>query len=226
MQCAALLVFLLAQDAPPEPGPIAVKQLRLKTLRIQAVQGDAHNALKTFLDAHRAHKDGDTDKALGGYLAFLGIAARAQLPARYDTTAKERLDAMVANVHMRYEKALTLYAKDRTRGVAELTDLAKRYPMLPEGECALALWHSDRLHAAVVAARADKDAKVLEKAVRTYVAALYRYEAKNLLIELGGPDLFEPGERVGDKPTETPDEDEDEEDDDDDGGTVIESSDD
>ena len=60
--------------------------------------------------------------------------------------------------------------------------------------------HSDGLAGAIAGAREAKDKKAaaaaLEKAVRRYTAAVFRYEAKTLLIELGGPDLFEPGERV------------------------------
>ena len=65
-------------------------------------------------------------------------------------------------------------------------------------------WHSDLLRAAVTEARAlygggrvDEARSSLEKAVRLYTASVYRYEAKSCLVELGGADLFEPGERVG-----------------------------
>jgi hypothetical protein len=33
---------------------------------------------------------------------------------------------------------------------------------------------------------------------------LFRYEAKSLLVELGGPDLFDPDERVGGRKKEGP----------------------
>ncbi|MGH7162957.1 MAG: hypothetical protein ACREID_05695, partial [Planctomycetota bacterium] len=40
-------------------------------------------------------------------------------------------------------------------------------------------------------------ARGLEAAVRAHPAALHRFEAKTLLRDLGGPDLFEPHERFG-----------------------------
>jgi len=226
VKCAALLFFLIAQDAKPEPGPLSVDDFEPRAPRITAVKGNAQEALKTFLEAHRAHKQDKHDAALRGYLAFLGIAARAELPPRYQATARARLDSMLAKIRTRFDAGLALYVKDRKQGVAEMTLLAVRYPMLPEGAAAKALWHSDGLHAAIASARAESDRKLaavrLEQAVRRYAAALFRYEAKSLLIELGGLDLFEPGERVGKGEDKKGDEKKDE----DDGGTVIEMGDD
>ena len=215
-----MLVALLAQDKP-EPGPIPTGLVMLDDdLAIAPRKGDATAALKAFLDAHALHKKGDTNGALKGYLAFLGFAAKAELPQRYVTTARQRLDAMREQLRKRYASACETYKKNRKKGLDEFTYLSLRFPMLPVGRAAEALVHTDAIYTAIAAARTldkakqrDKAARLLEKAVRRYRAAIYRYEAKSLLVDLGGPDLFEPGERVG-------------EEEEDEGETTIEESDD
>ena len=164
---------------------------------------DARVALETFVDAHAAHKREETDHALAGYVQFLGMPGRLDLPVRYLITVRRRLDAMRGEARARYDKALKLYAKDRAKGVAALDLVARRWGALPEGVAAKKMVHSDALVEAIAKARAGKDKKaaaaVLEKAIKKYAAAVFRYEAKSLLVELGGPDLFEPGERVGEE---------------------------
>jgi len=218
MKRTALLILAaaavaLAQDNAPEPGALPVTLVTLKKLRIAPQKGDAKAALAAFVDAHDKHKRGATDAALAGYLTFLGMPGRHELPARYTTTVERRVAAQTKAVHARYEKALDLYARDRARGLEELTLIAGRYPLLPEGAAALAFLHSDRLRVAIRAARAVKNAKgdtkaaaaALEGAIKRWASALYRYEAKTLLIDLGGPDLFKPGERDGSDGDEDPD---------------------
>ncbi|MHC4223007.1 MAG: hypothetical protein ACYSX0_03155 [Planctomycetota bacterium] len=208
---AAALVH--AEEETPEPGPVSTLILRLGELVIPPRPGDADRALEVFVAAHAAHKKDDLDGALAGYLEFLGVKGRTALPARYERTVKERLDALLARIRKRYDAAVKLYEKDRKKGLARARLIAERYPMLPEGNCALALLHSDGLHQAMADARAlvarDKKAKKqaaesLQKAIRLFPAALYRYEAKSLLIDLGGPDLLKQDERVGKGDDEEP----------------------
>ena len=198
-----LLVLLLATPDEPEPGLLPIKTIRIGEMTLAPAKGDAQTALKTFVAAHEAHKREEHDAALVGYVRFLGMPGRLELPARYLTTVRKRLDAMRTEVRAQYDKALRLYSKDRVKGIAALRAVAKRYPVLPEGVAALKMAHSDGLAGAIAKARVAKDkqaaAAALEKAVRRYTAAVFRYEAKSLLVELGGPDLFEPGERVGDQ---------------------------
>lgn len=229
-----LLVLLLApplaaqETLPPEPGPVPVTNVTLGRLEIPVRDGDARAALALFVEAHDAHEAGDEDAALRGYLAFLGTRDREDLPARYETTVRARLDAMLDRVHLRFAAARDLYARDRAAGLRELVSIAQRYPMLPEGRAANTLWQSDALLAAIEEAKVsaerdgkEKAAKALEEAIRRHPAALYLYTAKSLLLTLGGPDLFDPGERVADgsgtdRPEEKPKKK------DDDGETVIE----
>ena len=214
--------MVVAQEQP-EPGAIPVRSVKVRELVVPARAGDDKTALKTFLTAHSAHKKGDLDAALKGYIAFLGYRSRDNLPPRYETTTRRRLRALRKAVAEQYQKAVKLYAKDGAKGVAALKALAAKYAMLPEGVAAQRLWHSDALHAALAAARGSKDKaaaiKALEKAIRAYPDAVNVYEAKSTLLEMGGPDLFEPGERVADGGD---DDDEDSDDDDDEGETVIE----
>ncbi len=197
-----LLVLLLAAPDEPEPGLLPIKTVRVGEMPLAPVKGDAKTALKTFVAAHEAHKRKETDAALVGYVRFLGMPGRLELPPRYLATVRKRLEAMRKHVRALYDKALSLYAKDRVKGIAALQVVAMRYPVLPEGVAAKKMAHSDGLAGAIASAREAKDkqaaAAALEKAVRKYTAAVFRYEAKSLLIELGGPDLFEPGERVVD----------------------------
>ena len=198
-----LLVLLLAAPDEPEPGLLPIKTVRVGEMPLASVKGDAKTALKTFVAAHEAHKRKETDAALVGYVRFLGMPGRLELPSRYLTTVRKRLDVMRSQVRALYDKALSLYAKDRVKGIAALQVVAMRYPVLPEGVAAKKMAHSDGLAGAIARAREAKDkqaaAAALEKAVRKYTAAVFRYEAKSLLVELGGPDLFEPGERVLDE---------------------------
>jgi hypothetical protein len=192
---ATLLLLLLAQEAP-EPGLLPLDFLSPEPLVIAPAKGDA---LAAFRDAHGKHRRGDADGALQGYLAFLGNPAKLDLPPRYAATVEARAKVLLDAVRARYDAALLVYAKDRKRGLADLRALADRYPWLPEGRAAIAWADSDGLRAAIDRAKRDKDAKGLEAAVRAFPAGLYQYEAKTLLVDLGGPDLFEPGERLGGK---------------------------
>jgi len=229
--CLASAMALAQDESGTEPGPVPIRAAKVRELVVPPRKGDAHAALKVFLAAHRAHLRGDTDAALKGYLEFLGYPARTQLPPRYETTSQDRLAALRKVIASRFAKATALYAKNRKKGVAALKALAASYPVLPEGAAARRLWHSDALLAVLEVARANKDKKAaarsLEKAIRAFGDAIYRYEAKATLIELGGPDLFEPGERVaesdGDRDGDASDKDDDN--DDDEGCTTIEDGD-
>jgi len=194
----AFLLLLLAQQAP-EPGLLPAEFLSPEPLLIAPAKGDA---LAAFRDAHEKQKRGDTDGALQGYLAFLGNPARIDLPPRYVATVEARVKPLLEQVRRRYDDAVLTYAKDRKNGLADLRALAERYAWLPEGRAAIAWADSDGLRAAIDAAKSDKKAKELGAAVRAYPAGLFQYEAKTLLVELGGPDLFDPGERVGGKKEE------------------------
>jgi hypothetical protein len=191
---ALLTAAAAAQEGKPEPGLVPLDLAPPGPLEIAPTEGDA---LATFRDAHEKHKGGDVDGALKGYLAFLGNPGRLDLPARYVTTVEERVKPLLAAVRALYDAAVARYGKDRANGLALLRALAERYPWLPEGRAALALADSDGLREAIDRAKKDKKAKELEEAIRAFPKGLYRYEAKALLVELGGPDLFEPGERVG-----------------------------
>lgn len=183
-----------AQEPKPEPGLVPTDLAPPDPLEIAPSEGDA---LTAFRDAHEKHKQGDLDGALKGYLSFLGNPGRLDLPARYVTTVEERVKPLLAAVRALYDAAVARYGKDRAGGLALLRALAERYPWLPEGRAALALADSDGLREAIDRAKKDKKAKELEEAIRAFPAGQYLYEAKTLLVELGGPDLFEKGERVG-----------------------------
>jgi hypothetical protein len=188
-----LAAFAGAQDGP-EPGRVPTDIVTPGELTVAPQPGDAGQALATFVAAHEKHKRGDEDGALRGYLAFLGMPGQRDLPARYAATVRARVEALRRKARRRYDDALALYRKDGARGIAAQRALAERYALLPEGRAALAFVHSDALRAAIDAARAATDKKAaavaLEKAVRKYTAAEYLYEAKRLLLDLGGPDLF------------------------------------
>jgi hypothetical protein len=195
------------QPAPePEPGPVPDEVATVGRLVVPPVDGDVKTALATFLEAHAVHKSGDADVALAGYLAFLGMPGRHELPQRYVETARRRIDVLVDAVRARFEEAVALYRKDREKGVTALEAFSSTYAQLPHGRAALRLWHSDRLRLAIDTARAappEKNraatAKTLESAILSLPEAQYAYEAKKLLIELGGRDLLEPDERVKEK---------------------------
>jgi len=182
-----------AQEAP-QKGLLPADFLSPEPLTISRTEGDP---LATFREAHEKHKSGDTDGALKGYLAFLGNPKRIDLPPRYVETVEERVKPLLAAVRALWDAAIATYEKDRKKGLADLRALAERYPWLPEGEAALAFADSDGLRAAIDKAREDKQAKPLEEAIRAFPKGLFKYEAKSLLIDVGGPDLFEPNERVG-----------------------------
>ncbi|MHC4162343.1 MAG: hypothetical protein ACYSUM_09460 [Planctomycetota bacterium] len=198
------MLILLAASASaqdePEPGRVPTDIVTPGELTVVAQPGDAKRALATFVAAHQKHKRGDKDGALRGYLAFLGMPGRQELPPRYLATVRKRVEALRQEVRRRYDEALALYRKHGGQGIAALRQLADRYAALPEGRAARVFVHSDALKAAIDKARATRDkraaAAALEKAVRRYTAAEYLYEAKRLLLDLGGPDLFAPRERV------------------------------
>jgi hypothetical protein len=132
------------------------------------------------------------------------MPGRQELPGRYVATVEARAKELLTAVRAKYDAAVARYGNDRAAGLADLKALAERYPELPEGRAARAFADSDGLRAAIDRARMDRKASDLEAAVRAFPAALYKYEAKTLLIELGGPDLFDPDERVGEKKKEGP----------------------
>lgn len=204
-----VLLILCGAALAQEPGAVPTRAIKVRELAIVPTKGDP---LKAFLAAHELHKKGDLDGALKGYLAYLGNAQRKKLPDRYNRTAQARLAALRKGVAKRYAEAVKLYSADGKKGIAALQGLAERYPMLPEGVAARRFVHSDALLAALKAARQSKDAKVLEAAIKAYPDAIQRYEAKSTLIELGGPDLFLPGERVSKQKGDTGDDDGDDED--------------
>lgn len=200
----ALLVLLSATAAAqeaPEPGLLPAEFLSPEPLVITPTEGDA---LAQFRDAHGKHKAGDLDGALKGYLAFLGNPARIDLPPRYVTTVEGRVRTLLGTVRAGYDEAVARYVKDRKAGLAELRAYGERYAWLPEGRAALAFADSDGLRVAIDTAKSSKDPKALEAAIRGFPKGLYMYEAKTLLVDLGGPDLFDPGERIGGKKEKGP----------------------
>ena len=196
MGSIALLILLATAS---EPGLIDPDVVSVGELRIPARRGDAERAHGTFLAAHRNHKKGDLVAAVAGYIEFLGIPAHATLPDRYARTARERVETIRKAVATAHAKALAAYRTDRAKGLVDLRTLADSYSMLPEGRAARILVQSDATRAAVRDARnKEPDAvKALEKAILANPDSRYLYEAKSLLIELGGPDLFDPDERIG-----------------------------
>ena len=202
------MLLLLAASAgaqdEPEPGRVPVEIVAPGELTVIPQPGDATKALATFVAAHRKHKRGDEDGALRAYLAFLGMPGRQELPPRYLATVRKRVEALRRDVRRRYDAAVALYQENGGQGIAALRKLADRYTALPEGRAARVFVHSDALRAAIDEARAGQDkraaAAALEKAVRKYTAAEYLYEAKRLLLDLGGPDLLPPRERADEEP--------------------------
>jgi len=181
--------------AAPQPGPVSLDDIPEFSLRVGVVAGDHKAAHKAFLAAHKSHKAGDAAAARDGYLRFLGMPGRHQLPERYRRMARARIDAMVASSIAAYQLAAKTYAKDRAAGLVALGAVAQVWGRLPGGRRARALAHSDALTAAVAAAKslrgtdAKRAAKELESAVRACPEAVRLYGAKSLLIEIGGPDL-------------------------------------
>jgi hypothetical protein len=201
MRWGVLILLAAAAGAQDEPAPGRVPPdiVTPGGLTVAPQPGDADHALAAFVAAHSSHKRGDKDGALRGYLAFLGMPGRKELPARYLATVRRRVGALHQEVRRRYDEALALYRRNGARGVAALRALAERYALLPEGRAARTIVHSDALKAAIDLARAMQDkqaaAIALEKALRKYTAAEYLYEAKRLLLDLGGPNLL-PRERA------------------------------
>lgn len=191
--------------AKVEPGPLDPSIARPQERQVVTRAGTAEEALRLFLRAHALHREGNLDGALQAYLDYEACDARRELPPRYNAVAERRLSALLEAVLARYDEACSLYRKDRGRGLAALRELAARYPALPVGRAALALAQSDELHQAITGARAlDAQAKrpealrLLAEAIPRLPAALFLYEAKSLLRDLGGPDLL--AAESGDEP--------------------------
>jgi len=188
-------------DGRLDPG-IAVVEER----RVEAREGTAREAAALFYRGHALEKAGDGDGALERYLAFLATTGRRDLPARFSAMAEARSERLLAAFAKDYDAACALYREDRARGLDALRAIAARHPELPRGRAARALVESDRLEGAIEAARAlDKEGRraealgPLEEAIRETPHALFRFEAKTLLKELGGPDLFTPAEMGADE---------------------------
>ena len=194
----------------PEPGRVPIGEIEVGTIKIRPQTGNADVALKRWIEAHRLQQEHQIPKALAGYLAFLGMPGHRALPERYAELARRRVEAIHTPVRESYEAACKLYAKDRHKALDAWRTLATRWADLPEGAAAQRLVHSDLLRDAIQQARSlkrqDKQkraAALLENAVRANTRAIYLYEARKLLIELGGPDL-----RPKDKQRDEEDEDE------------------
>ena len=221
----ALLLLVFAgfaeEPAKPDPGRIPIDLVEVGSLEIRPRSGDAKLALKTWLEAHRLHKATKIPEALTQYLLFLGMPGHLALPSRYARSARDRVDAIHDPIRKEFEASLKTYPKNRAKGLAVWRVLAARWPGLPEGVAAKKLWHSDELRGAIDAARAlktagtpKKAAPALERAIRAYAMGLFLYEARTLLVEVGGPDLrpkpkidSTDGEDSGGSESEDPDDD-------------------
>jgi len=221
----ALALLLLAlpgfgeEPVKVDPGRIPIDLVEVGSLKIRPRAGDAQLALKTWLEAHRLHKATRIPQALDKYLLFLGMPGHLALPARYARSARDRVELIHDPIRREFEASLKAYPTNRAKGLAVWRILAARWPELPEGMASKKLWHSDELRGAIDAARALKAAgtpkraaPALERAIRSYTMGLFMYEARSLLVEVGGPDLRP-------KPTI------DTEDDDDSGGSESEDKD-
>ncbi len=180
----------------PEPGRVPVGEIEVGTIKIRPRTGNADVALKQWIEAHRLQQEQQIPNALAGYLAFLGMPGHRALPDRYAELARKRVDAFHTPVREAYEAACKLYAKDRYKALDAWRILATRWADLPEGAAAQRVVHSDLLRDAIKQARTLKSqdkqkraASLLENAVRANTRAIYLYEARRLLIDLGGPDL-------------------------------------
>jgi len=201
MRTGLLLLLLLStvfgqEPAKTDPGRIPTDIVEVGALRIRTHAGDAQAALKIWLEAHRLHKANKLPKALEKYLEFLGTPGHLALPDRYSRSARERVDAIHDPIRKRFEESLKLYPTSRKKALGVWHILAARWAVLPEGLAAKKLWHSDELRGAIDTAKKLKAAgkpkeatPALEKAIRAYSMGLYLYEARTLLVELGGPDL-------------------------------------
>ncbi|MGQ0613928.1 MAG: hypothetical protein ACT4PV_09350 [Planctomycetaceae bacterium] len=205
---AALLLSALAglADEPPPPVPGILDPLiaPIAPLVITPRPGTARTAATHFYEGHVHEKAGDADAALRSYLAFQETEGRRDLPARFRAAADARVRRLLAALETEYAAACALYTRDRAQGLDALRRLAGRHPTLPHGRAARALVESDALLAAIRAARAlDTEGRraealaPLEATVKANPEGLFLYEAKTLLKELGGPDLFEPADPPG-----------------------------
>ncbi|MHC4955301.1 MAG: hypothetical protein ACYTGZ_15715 [Planctomycetota bacterium] len=198
---ASLPIVLLAavaaaEDPKPEPGRISLDLVEVRTLQFRPRGGDAQTALKTWLEAHRLHKENKIAEALDQYIAFLGMPGHRALPGRYGEIARRRVEKIHEPIRKRFEAACAVYKKDRKKALDVWRILAVRWIALPEGNAARKLWHSDEQRGAIDRARrlkAEGKAKeaipALERAIRKYQNGLFLYEARTLLVEIGGPDL-------------------------------------
>jgi len=228
-----LLLFLSAvvgeEPVKADPGRIPTDIVEVGALSVRPRSGDAQEALKTWLEAHRLHKANKIPGALEQYVRFLGMPGHMALPARYAKSARRRVDLIHDPVRKEFEASLKLYPTSRTKAMNTWRVLAGRWPSLPEGVAAKKLWHSDELRGAIDAARKLKAAgkpkeaiPALERAIRAYGIGLYLYEARTLLVEVGGPDL-RPKEEIETGKQSDPDDEV--EDDPDDGESEIEVND-
>jgi len=215
------------EPAQPDPGRIPTDIVEVGALKIRPRSGNAEIALQTWVQAHSLHKANKLPEALQKYVLFLGMPGHLALPERYSRSARNRVDALHDEVRKEFETSLKLYPKQRAKALDMWKLLAGRWVVLPEGHAAKQLWHSDELRGAIDAAKklkgtdqAKQAAAALEKAIRAYTMGLYLYEARTLLVDLGGPDL-RPKPKIdveGDDEEEEPEED-------DDGKSVIEVND-
>jgi hypothetical protein len=204
MLAALLLLAALAEEEKPEPGILDPGVARVEPPRVAARRGTAREAADLFYAAHALQKKGEPHAALARYIEFQAVEGARELPERFRTMARERAEKLLAQLARECDEACALYRTDRRRGLDALRALAERGPALPHGRAARVLVQSDALKQAITDARAfakegkrAEAARSLEAAVRATPEALYRFEARSLLVEVGGPDLFEPGERVG-----------------------------
>jgi hypothetical protein len=184
------------EPVQPDPGRIPTDIVEVGPLRVRPKAGNAKVALQTWIEAHALHKEGKLPEALGKYVLFLGMPGHLALPQRYSRSARNRVDAIHNDVRKEFEASLKLYPTQRAKAVDMWKLLAGRWLVLPEGYAAKQLWHSDELRGAIDAAKklkgtdqAKSAATALEKSIRAYAMGLYLYEARTLLVELGGPDL-------------------------------------
>jgi len=207
----AVLPAARAQDPAPEPGLFDPFLVDVGELQVPHRDGDAQAALDCFVRAHEAHRAGKVPEALAGYLEFLGMPGRRDLPGRYRDTVRERVDEIRDRVGERYDEAIALYRTDRKAGLAALEPIAREFPGLPVGLAARQLIDTDTTRGAVLEAqrlqglgKAKEAAGMLEQAVHASPRSLYLYEARKLLVELGGPDLFPHEAQAGGAPDGEP----------------------
>ena len=199
----AALVLLLA-DAPA-PGIVDPAAVVVPAAEAPARDGTPGEALDAFLEAHALHRRGEARAALARYLAFRAIAGAKALPERYRAVVDARVAKLLEEEAKAYAAACDLYRTDRGKGLQALRVIAGDQPTLPHARAARVLVATDGLRGAIDAARSRKDPKALEEAIRALPEGLFQYEAKSLLVELGGPDLRTPEEKGETKPDDPPD---------------------